>query len=34
MISEQVKIPHRKVGNQGLIALAQGLGTMGMTSFY
>lgn len=31
-ITEQA--PKRKVGNQGLIASIQGLGTMGMTAFY
>ena len=34
MINEQSKVPQRKVGSQGLIASAQGLGTMGMTAFY
>lgn len=34
MLSDQNKVPQRKVGNQGLIASAQGLGTMGMTAFY
>lgn len=28
------KVPKRKIGNQGLVASIQGLGTMGMTAFY
>jgi len=34
MISDSEKVPQRKLGNEGLKASAQGLGTMGMTSFY
>ena len=32
--SNSSNVPQRKIGSQGLIASAQGLGTMGMTAFY
>jgi aryl-alcohol dehydrogenase-like predicted oxidoreductase len=33
-MNSETKVEQRKVGSQGLIASAQGLGTMGMTAFY
>ena len=34
MNGSEAKVEQRKVGSQGLVASAQGLGTMGMTAFY
>jgi aryl-alcohol dehydrogenase-like predicted oxidoreductase len=33
-MNSEIKVPLRKLGSQGLLASAQGLGTMGMTAFY